>query len=1098
MGTVRRTLLLLGLGLVSCGRSYSLDPAEPRTTLWITPSSLPEAVIQEPYTAVVRAHGPGPWSWSVEGGLPPGLALVRGEATATIDGVPLAEGAYAFTVVLTGFAGETARADYTITVTAPVRPLAIMTTALPDAFSGARYDEPIEAIGGRTPYVWSVTMAAPPEGLELVQDGDQARLTGMAWIPQNVVFWVAVEDAEGTRVEKAFGLRVRGQEAPLGILSPRMLPPAQVGEAYELQIVGSGGVPPYAWTVSSGSLPPGLTLETSFTAAATLLHGRPTRVGDYTFVIELFDDVGNSTSDEFTMSVVDAEPLEIYTESFSDGSINDPYNATATCTPGFDPYRWSISAGSLPPGLTMEIDNRSTVRFWGRPSVAGIFSFTLQVEDGSGRVARRSYQIEVSEDPVLRIIAPPALPVSEIGLAYEVEITAANGAEPYTWAVMGQLPPGLVIESIGTPSTTISGTPTALGSYTFDVLAIDRNARRATRTYTIDVLPSSVPLQILTATLDGGDPCKHYFATLRGRGGARTGYSWALTQGSLPPGLSLSSNGAQGSISGVPTTPGGYTFTVQLTDAVGDTVIRTLAITISTTAGPRFGVMVGSSSGRGIVVPIDLCAGSPTPRPTLTNGSSTDIGALRTAGSFGLSPDGAWFVYVEQRNTQYGVYAVDLTAMSPTAQLVAPIQNASAVRVRWAPDGSKFVFFARAGTVGNGFSIHAVHVGATGLSAPLRVDPPSDPAAGPNNTMAWSPNGQRLAFTGDHNVAGTTELWVSDVFTSSVATRAASGTLNTSQDVLGLEPIWSPDSNHVFFAGIIRDARRELFHADVRVTPPTRQPLVAAAPAFTSFVGSLTSSPDGSAFVFVSDLMTDNVSELFYVDMTAAAFSAVRISPPSASTSQRVNAPVWSNGADRVLFTVQSPTSAPARLYVSTPSVSTTPLRVDQGSPSGGGVRTTAGSYAFAHDDWRIAFLADFNVRFRYEPYVTSATPLSPVIAGQHQAGANTRVLRWAKEANRLVVLTEAPNSGPRELYAIDFTTGNPGVSTLVSGTGGNASFSETTIAVSPSAGRVYFGLAPSFSNPAPHVSEVAGPNANMPQALASGLAVVQYYEMPW
>ncbi|MEQ8983979.1 MAG: Ig domain-containing protein, partial [Deltaproteobacteria bacterium] len=284
---MRRALFLLALGLVACGRSYPLEPPEPRVTLWITPSSLPDAVIQASYTGVVRAHGPGPWSWSVEGELPPGLVLVPGEATATIGGVPLAEGAFAFTVVLTGFAGETARADYTITVTAPVRPLAIVTTALPDAFSGARYDEPIEAIGGRTPYVWSVTMAAPPEGLELVQDGDQARLTGMAWIPQNVVFWVTVEDAEGTRVEKAFGLRVRGQEAPLGIRSPRMLPPAQVGEAYELQIVGSGGVPPYAWTVSSGSLPPGLTLETTFTGASTLLHGRPTRDGGDTFQMEL-------------------------------------------------------------------------------------------------------------------------------------------------------------------------------------------------------------------------------------------------------------------------------------------------------------------------------------------------------------------------------------------------------------------------------------------------------------------------------------------------------------------------------------------------------------------------------------------------------------------------------------------------------------------------------------------------------------------------------------------------------------------------------------------------------------------------------------------
>ena len=84
--------------------------------------------------------------------------------------------------------------------------------------------------------------------------------------------------------------------------------------------------------------------------------------------------------DQSTAYLIQDPLLAITTKSLSDGSVGSSYSQTVQATGGTTPYSWSISSGSLPPGLSI---NRTTGEISGTPSAAGYFSFEVTVTDSS-------------------------------------------------------------------------------------------------------------------------------------------------------------------------------------------------------------------------------------------------------------------------------------------------------------------------------------------------------------------------------------------------------------------------------------------------------------------------------------------------------------------------------------------------------------------------------------------------------------------------------------------------------------------------------------------------------------------------------------------
>jgi len=192
---------------------------------------------------------------------------------------------------------------------------------------------------------------------------------------------------------------------------------------------------------------------------------------------------------------------------------------------------------------------------------------------------------DVAEGQALTVLTT-VLPNGTQGQAYVgptgVPLLTLNGLPPVGWTVSaGAMPPGLgLVTTLGV--TTVTGTPTTQGSFTFSLTATDALARTGTQQYTVVI---NAPLTITTTSVPDGQVGIAYSSTLAANGGS-TPYGWLVVSGSLPPGLFL--NPLTGAITGSPTTAGDYAFTVQVTDVSLATATR--AYSMKVTTPPAFSV----------------------------------------------------------------------------------------------------------------------------------------------------------------------------------------------------------------------------------------------------------------------------------------------------------------------------------------------------------------------------------------------------------------------------------------------------------------------------------------------------------------------------
>ena len=170
-------------------------------------------------------------------------------------------------------------------------------------------------------------------------------------------------------------------------------------------------------------------------------------------------------------------------------------------------------------------------------------------------------------------VNPATLPDGTIGVSYDETVSGSGGTAPYTFAVTsGTLPDGLTLDS---NTGQISGTATALGTFNFDITATDNFGCTGTTSYTVNI--NCPEVTVLPATLPNGTVGTAYDQTVSGNGGAEP-YTFAVTSGSLPDGLTLDSN--TGQISGTPSAAGTFNFDITATDANGCTGVTSYSITM--------------------------------------------------------------------------------------------------------------------------------------------------------------------------------------------------------------------------------------------------------------------------------------------------------------------------------------------------------------------------------------------------------------------------------------------------------------------------------------------------------------------------------------
>jgi len=350
--------------------------------------------------------------------------------------------------------------------------------------------------------------------------------------------------------------------APLFMIMPASLPSATRDAPYNQSLQTLNGAPPYVWGLATGSLPPGLALNET----EGIIEGIPSATGVFNFAIQSVDSAYKPALKYYSITVY-APPLDITTSSLPYGTTGFAYTETLTATGGMPPYAWSVSSGSLPPGLAL---NSSTGDISGTPTTAGTFNFTVIVTDAASGTDTKGLSISVY-DPLS--IVTSSLPDGIIGIAYSGTLSATGGKTPYTWSLAsGSLPPGLALNS---STGEISGTPTATGTFNFTARITDANASTADKALSIAVY---APLSVTTSFfLPQGDVCNAYTQTLAAEGGL-TPYTWSIISGSLPDGLTLDSS--TGGISGISTVVGTFNFTVRVTDASSNTAEKSLAMIV--------------------------------------------------------------------------------------------------------------------------------------------------------------------------------------------------------------------------------------------------------------------------------------------------------------------------------------------------------------------------------------------------------------------------------------------------------------------------------------------------------------------------------------
>jgi hypothetical protein len=372
--------------------------------------------------------------------------------------------------------------SYVVTVIDPAADLNIVDSNFPQAIQGSPYWFQLEASSGQPPYSWSLVPESGtlPDGFSL---GENGVLSGEPRAAGTFDFRIQVTDADAVSINEAVRITVREANEPVKILT-ETLPEGQTGPGsfYTAQLEADGGLPPYLWSLSSGSQPPpsGITFSES-----GRISGSPQQGGTFELEVRVQDARGVAAEKSFALFIL--SPLRILSSPLEEAVVGRSYTAQVKAEGGRPPYSWSVSPPSaLPEGLTISQEGWLT----GTPMEEGDFMIRARVSDAAGMQVEQELKIVVARGR-LKILSDE-LAGATFGQDYAFELEAEGGIPPYTWSidpVVSTLPQGLVLESQGG----ILGRPEEIGVFLLEIALSDSEGER---------IQWAVPLVVWAAALE--------------------------------------------------------------------------------------------------------------------------------------------------------------------------------------------------------------------------------------------------------------------------------------------------------------------------------------------------------------------------------------------------------------------------------------------------------------------------------------------------------------------------------------------------------------------------------------------------------------------
>ena len=334
---------------------------------------------------------------------------------------------------------------------------------LPQGVVGHAYREPIMAYGGMPPYHWRLVDGILPLGLTF--DSDMGEVIGTPLetttsIEVLRIFTVEVSDA--STPPQSYSRSIYIPVFPTVRIATNHFEWSVKDESFSRNLRVDWGKPPYTVGITSGALPPGLTLRKNVVDAAEgsfPISGTPSQLGVFPFTVTATDSSIPPDTTSRDLSIRVNEKLVITTTSLPPGFVGDPYDATLQVKGGAAPYEW-FQTPPLPQGLTL---GHMTGKFTGTPTESFIGSQFIHVRD-----TYQSAGATLSMTIVGRLkIATSRMPRARPNIPYRARLGVAGGAAPYVWSIVsGMLPLGLNLN----PTTgDITGIATSEGTRDFTV-----------------------------------------------------------------------------------------------------------------------------------------------------------------------------------------------------------------------------------------------------------------------------------------------------------------------------------------------------------------------------------------------------------------------------------------------------------------------------------------------------------------------------------------------------------------------------------------------------------------------------------------------------
>ena len=411
------------------------------------------------YTGTPKVSGgSGTYTFSISAGkLPDGVII--NIKTGKISGTPSKAGTFKFTVKAKDSNGAASTKDYTVKVTQTT-----LTGDIPASTTRkAKYTGAPKVSGGSGTYTFSISAGKLPDGVTI--DSKTGKISGTPSKAGTFKFTVKAKDSNGAASTKDYTVKVT-QTTLTGDIPASTTRKAKYTGAPKV----SGGSGTYTFSISAGKLPEGVIINTK----TGKISGTPSKAGTFKFTVKAKDSNGAASTKDYTVKV---------TQTTLTGDIptsttrKAKYTGTPKVSGGSGTYTFSISAGKLPDGVTI---NTKTGKISGTPSKAGTFKFTVKAKDSNTVASIKEYTITVTETKVTG-----TLPNGKKGNSYSATLKASGGASPYKWTVSaGKLPDNTNIDA---STGKISGKPSKAGTYKFTIKAKDKNGAASTKSFTVKI-----------------------------------------------------------------------------------------------------------------------------------------------------------------------------------------------------------------------------------------------------------------------------------------------------------------------------------------------------------------------------------------------------------------------------------------------------------------------------------------------------------------------------------------------------------------------------------------------------------------------------------